>query len=408
MKIPLSRPDISECEIEAVADVLRSGQLSLGPRLEEFEERLAAFVGARHAVACNSGTSALHLAVKALGIGPEDEVITSSFSFVASVNCLLYERAVPVFADIDPRTLNLDPAAVRALIERDYVWSANRRNLVHCRTGRKLRAILPVHVFGLPCDMDAFVSLAREFRLSILEDTCEALGAEFDGRAVGTFGDAGVFAFYPNKQITTAEGGAIVTSDWQIARLCRSTRNQGRDDQSPWLRHIHLGHNYRLSELHCALGIVQLDRVTQLLAARARVAATYSRHLAGVPNLSLPPDNPSVRRSWFVYVVRLSGPSAHSTRDHLLAALRRRAIGCAAYFPPIHQQPYFRRYSAMPHHSLPYTEAAGRECLALPFFSAMTDEQVEEVCAAVKKTLAGIQGAGSSSRRALGASAGAS
>ena len=405
MKIPLSRPDITDLEIEAVSRVLRSGQLSLGPCLEEFEEKLAAFTGARYAVACNSGTSALHLAVKALGIGSEDEVITSSFSFVASVNCLLFERAVPIFADIDPHTLNLDPALVRALIERDYSWGGGRQHLVNRHTGRRLRAILPVHVFGLPCDMNALATLAREYHLSILEDSCEALGAEFDGRHAGTFGDAGVFAFYPNKQITTAEGGAVVTGDWQIARLCRSLRNQGRDDDSAWLRHIHLGHNYRLSELHSALGVVQLERIDDLLAARARVAAAYSSHLAGVPDLALPADPPSTQRSWFVYVIRLQGPSASSLRDHLLDGLRRRGIGCAAYFPPIHLQPYFRQYCAAPRQWLPHTEAAGHQCLALPFFSTMTGEQVEEVCAAVRKILAEAPAKASGTGRSLHATA---
>ncbi|HTV58549.1 MAG TPA: DegT/DnrJ/EryC1/StrS family aminotransferase [Verrucomicrobiae bacterium] len=387
MRIPLARPDITEREVEAVTRVLRSGQLSLGPRLEEFEEKLAAFSGARYAVACNSGTSALHLSVKALGIGSEDEVLTSSFSFVASVNCLLFERAVPVFADIDPRTLNLDPSAVRAVILRDYRWSVDRKHLVNRHTGRTLRALLPVHVFGLPCDMRALVSIAREFRLAILEDSCEALGAEVDGRRAGTFGDVGVFAFYPNKQITTGEGGALVTDDWQIARLSRSLRNQGRDDRSEWLRHTHLGYNYRLSELHCALGIVQLERANELIAARARVAAAYLDQLAGIPGLSLPAESPGVRRSWFVYVIRLQGPAIRLSRDRLLAELRRRGIGCAAYFPPIHLQPYFREHCSAPRDPLPHTEAAGRECLALPFFSSMTAEQVEEVSAAVRRVL---------------------
>lgn len=387
MKIPLSCPDISEREIEAVSRVLRSGQLSLGPRLEEFEDKLAAFVGTRYAVACNSGTSALHLAVKALGIGPEDEVITSSFSFVASANCLLFERAVPVFADIDPVTLNIDPAAVRAILDRDYSWDANYAHLVNRHSGRKLRAILPVHVFGLPCDMNALCSLAHEFNLLILEDSCEAFGAEFDGRSAGAFGEAAVFAFYPNKQITTAEGGAVVTNDWQIARLCRSLRNQGRDDQSSWLRHVDLGYNYRLSELHCALGIVQLERAKELLEARTCVAAEYSRQLAGIPGIVLPAGAPSTRRSWFVYVIRVESGSPRSLRDMLMAGLRGRGIACASYFPPIHQQPYFRQYCSAQRYSLPHTEAAGQQCLALPFFSTMTREQIAEVSAAVREIL---------------------
>jgi len=388
MTIPLSRPAIGEREIELVSRVLRSGQLSLGPALAEFESRFAGYVGTRYAVATNSGTSALHLAVKALGIGPDDEVLTTSFSFAASVNCLLYERATPAFADIDPATLNLDPAAIRTVLARDYFWDAVRCCAVNRRSGRILKAILSVHVFGVPCAMQPILEIAREFNLRVLEDACEALGAEYCGRRAGTFGDAAAFAFYPNKQITTAEGGMVVTNSPEIAAVCRSLANQGRDADARWLRHVRLGYNYRLSDLHAALGLAQLERVDELLAARERVAALYSRLLAGVPDVALPRDYPGAKRSWFVYVIQLRGVSAGARRDHLMARLRERGIGCQAYFPAIHRQPYFREIHHEPLRPLPHTDSASASCLALPFFPSITEDEVAEVCMAVSEILA--------------------
>jgi len=388
MRIPLSRPEIGEHEIEYVTRALRSGQLSMGPRLPEFEERFAAFVGARYAIATNSGTSALHLCVKALGIGPEDEVLTTSFSFVASANCLLYERAVPAFVDTNPSTLNLDPTALEESIARHCTWERVRRRLINRRSGRPVRAILPVHVFGLPCDMAPILGIARDFNLRVLEDACEALGAEYAGRRAGTFGDAAAFAFYPNKQMTTAEGGMVVTDDAQIAATCRSLRNHGRDGDSGWLRHTSLGYNYRLSDLHCALGLAQLERIEELLSARARVAAAYSRALAGVPQIALPCDPPETKRSWFVYVIQLREPMGSEERDRLMAGLRMRGIACQAYFPPIHTQPYFQGLGHIPQDPLPHTESAAARCLALPFFASMTEAQVAEVCRSIREILA--------------------
>jgi perosamine synthetase len=388
MKIPLAKPDIGEREIAYVTRVLRSGQLSLGPLLEEFEAQFAEYVGTRYAVATSSGTSALHLAVKALGIGPEDEVLTPSFSFAASVNCLLYERALPAFVDIDPATLNLDPAEVREILARDYIWDGAKARLVNRLSGRALKAILPVHVFGLPCPLEAILETAREFNLGVLEDACEALGAEYRGKRVGTFGDAAAFAFYPNKQMTTAEGGMIVTDNPQMARVCRSLRNQGRDDDAGWLRHVRLGYNYRLSELHCALGLAQLERIDELLSARERVAAVYSRALADVPQIELPGGSPGAKRSWFVYVIRLRGASPAARRDALIAGLQKRGIPSRPYFPAIHRQSYLREVRLAPNRSLPHTESASDRCLALPFFSSMTERQVAEVCAAVREILA--------------------
>jgi len=386
--IPLAKPAIGEREIQYVTSVLRSGRLSLGPVLKEFEARFADYVGRRFAVATNSGTSALHLCVKALGIGPEDEVLTSSFTFAASVNCLLYEGATPAFADVDPATLNIDPAEIRDIIAREYVWQPAIRRLLNRRSGKVLKAILPVHVFGLPCAMGPILEVAGEFNLSVLEDACEALGAEYFGRRVGTFGDAAVFAFYANKQITTAEGGIVVTDDPQIASLCRSLRNQGRDEDAPWLRHARLGYNYRLSDLQAALGLAQLDRVDELLAARERVAACYREELGAIPQLILPGDLPGLRRSWFVYIVQLRGLEAAAARERLIAGLRERGIASQVYFPAVHLQPYLRDLCIAPQRPLPHTEAASARCLALPLFPQMTRDQVVQVCAAAREILA--------------------
>lgn len=385
MRIPLCMPDIGAREIELVTSVLRSGQLSLGPRLVEFERKFAAYVGARYAIAVNSGTSGLHLCVKALGVGVGDEVLTTSFSFVASANCVLYERAVPGFVDIDPATLNIDPAAISATIARDYAWDGKR--LTNRTSGRVLKAILPVHVFGLPCDMAPILDVAGAFNLRVIEDACEALGATCLGQPVGTFGDAGVFAFYPNKQMTTAEGGMIVTNDAHIAGVCRSLRNQGRDESTGWLRHVQLGYNYRLSDLHCALGIAQLERIGDLLSARERIAAEYNRGLTGIPNIRLPHVVAGRKRSWFVYVVRLLGRTAPRLRRQLIAGLQQRGIASQTYFPAIHRQPYFRDLALGPRRPLPQTESASETCLALPFFPSMSSEQIDEVCGAVREIL---------------------
>jgi FlaA1/EpsC-like NDP-sugar epimerase/dTDP-4-amino-4,6-dideoxygalactose transaminase len=388
MHIPLSKPDIGNLEIEYVTQVLRTGRLSLGPRVPEFEEKFAKYVGTRFAVATNSGTSALHLAVRALGIGAQDEVITTPFSFVASTNCLLYEGAQPVFVDIDPVTLNLDTKQVRRFLRQSCSLDTRRKVLVNKQSGRTVKAILPVHVFGLPCDMDPILELARQYGLHVIEDSCEALGAEYRGRKAGTFGDVASFAFYPNKQMTTGEGGMIVTNDEEIAHVCRSMRNQGRDDGASWLRHTRLGYNYRLSDLHCAVGLAQLERVEELLRSRDNVAARYTQALASNPHLTLPADFEGIRRSWFVYVVQLNMPSPKAARDRVMQKLRERGVDCQAYFPAIHRQPYMAGYYRAPLGPLFRTETASDSCLALPFFGSQTDEEIEYVATALRETFA--------------------
>jgi len=361
-RIPLSRPDIGDAERVAVEEVLASGRLSLGPRLEAFESALARAAGTEHAVATSSGTAALHLAVRALGLAAGDEVITTPFSFVASANCLLFEGVRPVFVDVEADTLNIDPELVRRAV------------------GERTRAILGVDVFGHPADWDALRAIADRFGLLLIEDSAEALGSSYRGRPAGGLGDVGVFGFYPNKQITTGEGGALLTGDDTIARLCDSLRNHGRQPGGDeWIEHERLGYNYRLSELACALGLVQLDRLGELAERRACVAGWYDERLAGVDALLRPAVRDDVVLAWFAYVVRLGEAYGRQDRDRVIAALRARGIGCRNYFPPIHLQPFYReRYGYEPG-DFPVTESAAERTIALPFFTAMSEAQVDEV-----------------------------
>jgi perosamine synthetase len=386
MNISLSAPDIGEREMDYVRQVLQSRQLSMGPWIEKFEKQFAAYSGSRYAIAVNSGTSALHLCVRALEIGANDEVITTSFSFVASVNCFLYEGALPALVDIDPVTLNLDPQAVREFLRSKCRRSAEGA-LIDRETGRVVKALMPVHVFGLPCAMEELMEIAREYRLLVLEDACEAIGAEVQGRRAGTFGNAGVFAFYPNKQMTTGEGGMITTNDQNIAELCRSMRNQGRDTDGAWLRHVRLGYNYRLSELHAALGVAQLERIETILASRAEIAREYSERLSGRKDLQLPEDQPGMKRSWFVYVIRFLGDSPAAVREYVRACLRDKGIASQVYFTPIHHQPFFQQCFTETVPSLPCTDQAADQCLALPFHSRLSKSEIRTVCDAVTAAL---------------------
>lgn len=367
MRIPLSAPDITEAEIEAVAEVLRGRQLSLGPKLAEFERVIGDYVGARHAIAVNSGTSALHLCVRGLGITDGDEVIVPSFTFVAAANAVKYQRAVPVFVDIDPVSLNLDPARVEAAITP------------------LTKAIIAVHTFGVPAEIDAILDIAKRRNLFVIEDACEALGAEFRGRRVGALGDAGVFGFYPNKQITTGEGGVVVTSHDELAKRARALRNQGRCEGEA--AHRELGYNYRLSDINCALGIGQMARLEEILARREEVARKYDERLRPVPGLVLPPLSlPSRKISWFVYVVRLADESSTADRDAVAMELHRTGIGVGKYFVPIHQQPAYRDCEVR--HPLAVTEQVAERTLALPFFNRITDAEIDEVCERLGRVLA--------------------
>jgi len=371
--IPLSSPDVSNDDRERVLAVLSGTTLSLGPSLAAFEAAVAEVAGTRFAVAVNSGTSALHLCVKAAGIGEGDEVITTPFSFVASANCALYERAIPRFVDIDIETYNIDTSQIAGGIN-----------------GRT-RAILPVHVFGRPCDMRGIGSLAGRYGLTVIEDSCEAIGATYEGRPIGGFGESGALAFYPNKQITTGEGGAVVTSDEKVARLCRSWRNQGRGEDGAWLQHERLGYNYRLADINCALGLGQLSRLDSILEKRRKVAENYHKALASVPAVIPPRPEPGMR--WFVYVVRLEDEFTREHRDRVLETLRSEGIGCNSYFAPIHLQRYYKEMFGFRRGDFPVTEHVADRTIALPFFNNLSQEQIDVVVSALSRAIGKAKGA---------------
>ncbi|HEX2096415.1 MAG TPA: DegT/DnrJ/EryC1/StrS family aminotransferase [Solirubrobacterales bacterium] len=365
--IPLARPEIGAREEELTLEVLRSGRLSLGPVGERFEREFAAWLGVEDAVAVSSGTTALHLGVRALGWGVGDEVLTSPFSFVASANCLLYEGAKPVFCDVDPETLDLDPAAVEAAL------------------GERSAGILPVHIFGYPAAMHELEAIAARRALGVLEDACEGLGAvDADGRKVGTRGNLATFAFYANKQLTTGEGGMIIPTDGEIASRLRSERNQGRAPDMGWLDHGGLGFNYRLSDVAAALGVAQLEKLDTMLARRESLASLYAVGLAGIDGLRIPgAGRGHERRSWFVYVVQL--PEG-ADRDATIERLGARGVASKAYLPCIHLFPHLRELGYR-EGQFPVAEAASARSLALPFFTTMTESQVARVCEALAESL---------------------
>jgi perosamine synthetase len=371
LRIPLSSPDITEAEIEAVTAVLRTNTLSLGPKLEEFEASLAAFHQIPHAIAVSSGTAALHLAIRALNIGEGDEVILASFTFIAVANAVRYEHATPVFVDIDPITLNMDPVCVAAAITP------------------RTRAIIVVHTFGVPAEMDELMQLARRHNLAVIEDACEAIGATYTGRPVGSFGDIATLAFYPNKQITTGEGGAVLARDAQLAGRVRALRNQGRYPGGDWFQHAEIGYNYRLSEIACALGIVQLGRLPDIAAQRTEVARRYDELLAPVEGIRRPLLHITSRRiSWFVYVIRLAERFTNAQRDHVLESMQHQGIGCARYFAPIHLQPAYAQLPGAMQAHLPVTDATAQRTLALPFFNRLSIADTEGVVDALALALA--------------------
>jgi dTDP-4-amino-4,6-dideoxygalactose transaminase len=386
----MSSPDLTDAERRAVLDVLNTPSLSMGPQIQAFEQAMRSFAGTKHAIAVNSGTAGLHLCVRAAGIGPGDLVLTTPFSFVASSNVLLFENAIPVFVDVEARSGNLDPLQVAAAA-RDLATGGVQarkwlpRKGVRTKRASPLRALLPVDVFGQPADWDALFKVADEFGLKVIEDSCEALGAEYKGRKAGTLGDYGVFAFYPNKQITTGEGGVVVTDDEHAADMLRALRNQGRAPGDTWLQHTYLGYNYRLDEMSAALGAAQMLRLEELLCKREQVAAWYAERLAEIPGVQAPQVGPSTTRmSWFVYVVHID---AGIDRDALARRLEGRGIPVRPYFLPIHLQPYMVARFGYREGDFPVTEDLGRRGLAVPFSSVMTEEQVEAVCRAVREEI---------------------
>jgi perosamine synthetase len=368
--IPLAKPVLGEEEERAVIEVLRSGRLSLGPALGEFERGFAQFAGARHASAVSSGTAGLHLALRAVGVQDGDEVVTSPFSFVASANAVVFERARPVFADIDPVTLDIDPAAAAAAVTD------------------RTRALLPVHIFGYPADMEALDALAARHGLGVVEDACEALGARYDdGSEVGSRGTPAVFAFYANKQLTTGEGGMVTTGSAEVKERIDSERNQGRAPDMDWLDHDRLGFNYRLSDIACALGSAQLGRLREMLDGRRRAAGLYREALAGVEGLALPcEERGAVQRGWFVFVVQLP---PGTDRDETVRALNARGIQSKPYLPAIHLMSYYRECFGHREGEFPVCEDVAARSIALPFFPEISEGQVERVASELRSVLTG-------------------
>jgi perosamine synthetase len=366
--IPLARPDVGAREQELVREVLQSGRLSLGPMLDRFEDAFRDWLGARGAVAVSSGTAALHLAVRAHGWGPGDEVVTSPLSFVASANCMLFEGAKPVFCDIDPRTLNMNTQAAEAAC------------------GERTAGLLPVHIFGYPADMPRLEEIARTRGLGVVEDACEALGAvDAAGVGVGARGNPAAFGFYANKQLVTGEGGMLTSGDDAVLEQARSERNQGRGSDMDWLSHDRLGFNYRMSDVTAAIGVAQVERLDSLLAERARVASLYGARLSSIEGLELPcEDAGAERRSWFVYVVQLP-PGVD--RDGVIERMAKTGVASKAYLPVIHLQPFYKERFGYRGGEFPVAEAVAARSIALPFFTAMGESEVERVAGALEAAL---------------------
>ena len=370
MKIQLSKPDITKEDKKAVADVLETSFLSLGQKYKEFEKMMAEYANVKYAVAVNSGTSGLHLIIRALGIVKGDEVITTPFSFISSSNCILFEQARPIFVDIDEKTFNIDVKKIEEKITK------------------KTKAILAVDVFSQPADWAELKKIAKKHKLYLIEDSAEALGSEYKGKKCGSFGDAAVFAFYPNKQITTGEGGVILTNNKKIAALCGSMANQGRKVlNGKWLEHARLGYNYRLDEMSCALGIAQMKRIKEILKKRTKAAQLYDKKLKDIKELEIPYIKPKNKLSWFVYVVKLNKELAGKKRDKIIDEMTKRGIQCGNYFQAIHLQPFYKKEFGYKRGDFPVAENIASRTLALPFFNNLKKEEVDFVAENLKKAI---------------------
>ncbi len=367
MKYQIARPYINNEDIRGVVEVLKSGQLSLGPKYKEFEKKIAEYVGSKYALAVSNGTVALHLGVRALGLKEGDEVITSPFSFISSSNCLLYERVKPVFVDVEEDTFNIDPSKIEEAITA------------------KTKAILPVHIFGQSAEMRPILKTARKYKLRILEDSCESLGSKYYSKMVGTEGDIGTYAFYPNKQMTTGEGGMIVTDSKEIYKICDSMRNQGRGESMEWLNHERLGYNYRMDEMSASLGITQLKKIDRMIAEKAKIAGWYNKTLSGVFGIELPKVGENRTHSWFVYVIRVK----NKKRDKLMSGLSKIGIQTKPYLPVIHLQPFMVKSFHYKKGDFPVAEAISSETLALPFYIGLTKKDIEFIVDKIGKILNG-------------------
>jgi dTDP-4-amino-4,6-dideoxygalactose transaminase len=378
-KVPMSSPDLTDADRQAVIEVINTPNLSMGKWTPAFEKSFCDLTGAKHAIAVNSGTAGLHLCVRAAGIGAGDLVITTPFSFVASSNVMLFENAIPIFVDIDPRTGNINPELVADAARNIEKYLPRKMSKVE---GQKLKALLPVDVFGQPADMDAINAVAKEHGLKVIEDSCEALGAMYKEKHAGTLGDFGVFAFYPNKQITTGEGGVIITNDDEAAHFMRALRNQGRAPGDTWLQHTHLGYNYRIDEMSAAMGTSQMSRLGEIMAKREKVAGWYQSRLSNIAGIETPfIESFTTKSSWFVYVIRFD---KKINRDEMAKRLDARGLPVRPYFLPIHLQPYMAEKFGYKEGDFPITEDLGKRGLAIPFSGVMTEEQVELVCEAIR------------------------
>lgn len=370
MKINLSSPDIKKADINSVKKVLLTPHLSLGPSLKEFERNIAKYVKVKYAIGVSNGTAALHLIIRALNIKDGDEVITTPFSFIASTNCLLYERAKPVFVDICKDTLNIDT------------------DMIEKRITKKTKAILAVDVFGNPCDWIKLKSIAKKYNLKLIEDSAEALGSSLGNRKCGSFADAGILSFYPNKQITTGEGGMIVTNSKEISTLCRSLSNQGRVISGGcWKGHIFLGYNYRLSDINASLGISQLSRIESILRKRAAVAGKYNEFLSSIDGIKLLHQKPGVKIGWFVYVIRLTNQYSRKDRDLIIENLAKEGIQCSNYFSPIHLHPFYRKIFNYKRGSYPVCESESDRCIALPFHNNLKEKEIKYIVDKLQRAL---------------------
>lgn len=363
MQIQIAKPYIDKEDIKGVVAVLRSGWLSLGPKYKLFEERLAEYIGVKYACAVSSGTAALHLGVKALGLKEGDEVITSPFSFVASSNVLLYEGIKPVFVDIEEETFNIDPTLIEEAITR------------------KTKAVLPVHIFGQSAEMDEIMTIAKKYNLKVLEDSCESLGATYRGKKVGTTGDIGTYAFYPNKQITTGEGGMVVTNSKEIYNLCESMRNQGRSKSGDWLIHKRLGYNYRIDEMSASLGVTQLKKIEWMIGEKRKIASWYNEALADINGVEVPVIGPNRIHSWFVYVIRVKG----GRRNKLMSELSKMGIQTKPYLPVIHLQPFMCEMFNFKEGDFPKAEGIAKETLALPLYIGLKPKDIEYISDKINK-----------------------